>query len=300
MPSDEQLNLTSPPEDWLVIRHYISKECLPDKLSEAQAFRALLQSISFYDKLDRRKLELQQDMEKAEAAVIDAQEAEKAAIDEGFESAEILSKEVENLTAELEEISQGHRLESEETVAGYETQLESLTSKFEVEKTDHSFLKRQYETLEAQYRTVLADKETRGGGGMFGGDSQSEDKLNSAHAELLKVNKTVHQLQAEQMKMKGDLIEMEKNLSKAQDDRSEAVGEADTIKESMAADLKAPRNRTHHHHSVPRLSGAVCCLSKLSFSLGVSCFGRIWRKWWATRWPKNEPSSIKWMEKKRS
>lgn len=109
MPSDEQLNLESPPEEWLVIRHYISKECLPDKLSDAQAFRALLKCIHFYDKLDRRRVELEEDIEKAEVALQDAQEAEKAAIDEGFESAEILSKEVEDLTAELEEISAGHQ-----------------------------------------------------------------------------------------------------------------------------------------------------------------------------------------------
>lgn len=72
MPSDEQLNLDAPPEDWLVIRHYIAKEQLPDKLTEAQAFRALLKSIHFYDKLQRSFNDQALDLEQAENAALEA------------------------------------------------------------------------------------------------------------------------------------------------------------------------------------------------------------------------------------
>jgi len=73
MPSDEQLNLESPPEEWLVIRHYINKEVLPEKLTEAQAYRALLKSIQFYDKLARQHNDTTLDLQAAEEAALEAQ-----------------------------------------------------------------------------------------------------------------------------------------------------------------------------------------------------------------------------------
>jgi chromosome segregation ATPase len=167
-----------------------------------------------------------------------AQEAEKQAIDEGFESAEILSKEVEDLTAELEEVSVAMNQEKEEIIAENAKAIEKLRAQLEVELTDHTFLKRQYETLEGQYQALVQDGGGGGGGGLFGGDADTENKLNAARADLLKANKTVHQMELEKTKLMGDLTVMQKEVEQAQQDSSAALEEADSIKQSMANDLQ--------------------------------------------------------------
>jgi len=137
-----------------------------------------------------------------------------------------LSKEVEDLTAELEEVSAGFKTEKEELIDSYDKEIADLKVKLETENTDHTFLKRQFETLEEQYKALLKEGPKGGGGGLFGDDAE---KLNSARADLLKANKMVHQYEQEKSKLQADVVEMQKEIDKAVLERGEALSEVTQI-----------------------------------------------------------------------
>ena len=84
-------------------------------------------------------------MARAEKRVEEAEEAERAAIDDGYASAEVLAEEVARLSEELEL----HQMEAAAGMSGLETQakneVETLQAKLETQGTDFAYLTRKHE-----------------------------------------------------------------------------------------------------------------------------------------------------------